>query len=78
MARVKVSSKHQIAMPSAVRRKLNIRPGDHLLVDVREGYVVLMPEPSDYAKHLQGLHSDIWKGIEPEEYVRREREAWKD
>ncbi|MGI5837849.1 MAG: AbrB/MazE/SpoVT family DNA-binding domain-containing protein [Chloroflexota bacterium] len=27
MVRVKVSSKNQIAMPSMVRRKLNIRPG---------------------------------------------------
>ena len=31
---VKVSEKYQIALPQIVRRKLNIKKGDHLLVDV--------------------------------------------
>ncbi len=76
IGRVKVSSKHQISLPSKVRERLRIKPGDHLLVDIREGYVVLMPEPEDYAQHLRGLHREIWQGVDPEEYVRREREAW--
>ncbi len=76
--RVRVSSKHQIAVPATVRRSLRIRSGDHLLVEVRGGHVVLTPEPRDYPEHLRGLHRDVWEGIEPQEYVRREREAWQE
>lgn len=77
-ARVKVSKKFQISVPAAARKRLHIKRGDHLLVDVRDGYVVLMPEPGDYCEHLRGLHREVWQGVEPQEYVRREREAWQE
>jgi AbrB family looped-hinge helix DNA binding protein len=76
MERVKVSSKHQIAVPSDARRKLQIQSGDYLLVDVREGCIILIPEPADYSKHLRGLHHEIWSDVDPVEYVRQERDAW--
>lgn len=75
-ARVKVSNRFQIAVPAIARRKLRIKRGDRLLVDVREGSVVLIPEPADYVEHLRGLHQDLWDGVDPQDYVRREREAW--
>ena len=74
--RVKVSERYQIVVPAAVRQQLRIERGDHLLMEVRDGYVVLLPEPRNYAERLRGLHREIWEGIEPQEYVRREREAW--
>jgi AbrB family looped-hinge helix DNA binding protein len=74
--RVKVSKKHQIAVLSAVRKQLGITSGDELLVDVRGGYAVLLPEPQDSSQRLRGLHREIWEDVEPQEYVRREREAW--
>lgn len=74
--RVKVSKKHQIAVPSAVRKQLGIESGDELLVELRGGYIVLLPEPRDYSQRLRGLHREVWEGIEPQEYVRQEREAW--
>ncbi len=74
--RVVVSSRNQIAVPSAVRRQLGIKSGDRLLVEVRDGYAILMPEPAHYSEHLRGLHADVWAGVEPQAYVVREREAW--
>lgn len=74
--RVKVSGKNQIAVPAAVRKHLGIQSGDELLVEIRDGYVILIPEPRDYSKRLRGLHREIWQDVEPQEYVRREREAW--
>ncbi len=75
-SRVKVSKKSQIALPAVVRRTLRIKGGDHLLVEVRDGCVLLIPEPADYSQRLRGLHHEVWEGMEPQEYVRREREAW--
>lgn len=74
--RIKVNNKHQITVPAAVRKELHIESGDHLLVEVRDGHAVLMPEPRNYSQHLRGLHREIWEGVEPQEYVEREREAW--
>lgn len=74
--RVKVNNKHQIAVPASIRKELQIESGDHLLVEVRDGHVILIPEPHDYSKHLRGLHREIWESVELQEYVQREREAW--
>lgn len=74
--RVKVNNRHQITVPAAVRKELQIESGDHLLVEVRNGHVILMTDPRDYSKHLRGLHREIWEGVEPQKYVQREREAW--
>ena len=35
--RVKVSERNQISLPSSVRKQLNIKPGDYLLMDVQDG-----------------------------------------
>ncbi|MBI5822603.1 MAG: AbrB/MazE/SpoVT family DNA-binding domain-containing protein [Chloroflexi bacterium] len=73
---VKVSSKYQIAVPQMARKKLNIKQGDLLLVDVQDGVIVLIPQPKRYADYLQGLHGEIWKGVDVEKYLNGERGAW--
>ena len=72
---VQVSAKFQISIPQIVRRKLNIKKGDRLLVDVQDGVIVLIPEPKRYADYLQGLHGEIWKGIDVQKYLNGERNA---
>ncbi len=73
---VKVSVKYQIKIPQVVRQKLNIKKGDHLLMDVQDGVIVLIPQPRRYANYLQGLHSEIWKGVDAQKYIDGERTAW--
>jgi AbrB family looped-hinge helix DNA binding protein len=77
MLTVKVSEKNQIAVPAEARRKLGIKPGDRLIVEVRGNHILLLPEPVDYANALAGLHADIWEGVDPAEYIRGERQAWR-
>jgi AbrB family looped-hinge helix DNA binding protein len=76
VTRIKVSSKNQIAVPAGARRKLGIKSGDHLLVDIQGDHLVLIPEPEDYSEHMHGLHREVWEGIEPQEFVRQERAGW--
>jgi AbrB family looped-hinge helix DNA binding protein len=73
---VKVSSRYQIAVPKLARQLLGIERGDRLLVEVKRGILLLVPEPKDYVAHLAGLHRQVWEGVETEEYLRGEREAW--
>jgi len=39
----KISTKGQVVLPSAVRRRLGLRAGDALAVDVEDGRIVLSP-----------------------------------
>jgi len=73
---VKVSSRNQIALPSEARKKLGIKPGDRLLVDVQDGVLVLVPQPQDYVAAMAGLHREVWDGVDAEAYLNEERDAW--
>lgn len=73
---VKVSAKYQIAVPQIARKKLNIKQGDRLLVDVQDGVIVLIPQPKRYTEYLQGLHGTMWKGVDVQKYLNGERDAW--
>ena len=73
---VKVSKRYQIAVPSVARQLLNIKSGDRLLVDIQDGMLVLIPEPENYTEAMAGLHKEIWQGVDAQEYIDEERNAW--
>ncbi len=76
---VRVSSKHQIALPSAARRELGIQAGDELLVDVCGKHLIIMPKPrtpEEWARGLAELGSEVWKGVDTERYRQEERDSW--
>ncbi|HYI15141.1 MAG TPA: AbrB/MazE/SpoVT family DNA-binding domain-containing protein [Thermomicrobiales bacterium] len=72
---MKVSSKYQIAVPASARKQLGIESGDFLIVDVREGSVLLIPEPRSHSRELRGLYREIWQDVDPVEYVNNLRES---
>jgi AbrB family looped-hinge helix DNA binding protein len=74
--RVQITEDGQVSVPEDVRRQLDIGPGDTLVVDVRDGAVVLVPDHSDPVARLRGLYPDIWRGVDPDEYLKAERDAW--
>jgi AbrB family looped-hinge helix DNA binding protein len=41
----KVSTKGQVVLPGPLRRRLDIRAGDALDVEIQEGRIILMPRP---------------------------------
>jgi AbrB family looped-hinge helix DNA binding protein len=75
---VKVSKRYQIAVPAAARERLGINRGDRLIVDIQDGMLILLPEPHSYARHLAGLHHEIWDGVDTQEYIAGERNQWED
>ena len=72
--RVTVSGDFRIEVPDEAREQLHLKAGDRLLVDVRDGSIVLVPEPHDFVQHLRGLHREVWEGIDAQVYVSDERE----
>lgn len=73
--RIKVGDDRDIAIPEDVMKRMGLAPGSTLVVEERDGYLALLPEPPNYAERMRGLHREVWEGIDPQEYVRREREA---
>ena len=73
---VTMSSKNQIVVPSEARQKLHLNAGSQLLVLCKENRIVLIPKPDDFAERLRGLHQDVWRTVNPEEYLNSERESW--
>lgn len=76
MSTVRVNTKYQITILLSVREKLNIQKGDSLLMDVQDGMIILIPQPTLRADALAGLHNAVWKHVNTKEYLDGERSAW--
>ncbi len=69
---VKMSSKNQIVVPKRAREALGLRPGDRLVVSVRDGGVIEMErQPRDLGARLEGLLGDgagpdLWEELRNE------------
>lgn len=76
MLSVKVSTKHQIVVPSQARRALGIEAGDRLTVEVTPEAIVLRPRKGRAGGRLRGLGHEAWQGVDPVDYVRTLRQEW--
>ena len=74
MLSAKVSTKHQISIPSEARKKLGIQPGDRLTVEVTDDAMVLRLRPPRPSDRLRGLGRHIWDGTDAVERIRRLRD----
>ena len=70
MLSVKVSSKHQVSLPSAARRRLGIEAGDRLSVEVSDDALILRIRPDQPSARLRGLGQEAWRGVDPVAHVR--------
>jgi AbrB family looped-hinge helix DNA binding protein len=77
MLSVKVSAKHQIAVPSEARKALGIKAGDRLTVEIRDRELALVPRPSTAVERLRGLAGGYW-GDDPVAYIRALRDEWEE
>jgi AbrB family looped-hinge helix DNA binding protein len=79
MLSVKVSTKHQVAVPSAARRRLGIEAGDRLDVFVTDDVIVLRKRPARPSDRLRGLGAGRgWYDPDPDTYLRRLRDEWEE
>lgn len=73
---VKISKRNQIAVPSEMRRRLKLKSGDRLVIDIQGEIAVILAEPTSYTESLAGLHKEIWQNIDTDAYLQGERESW--
>lgn len=71
-----VSDKYQVVIPKEIREKLAIKRGQKLVTYVSGAYLIMHAQTTNYTKKLSGLGKDLWKNIDPIEYIRQERMQW--
>jgi len=74
-----MSNQYQTTIPSAIRKKLGIKPGNQLNWKVSKNklgvsYAIVIPETSDNLKSLKGIAKKMYK--ENKEYLEKERKSW--
>jgi len=74
MLSVKISTKYQIAVPSEARKKLGLKAGDRLDVEI-EGDVIHLRRHVLAGDRLYGIGAHIWDGTDPAERIRAMRDA---
>ncbi len=74
---VRVGKRFAVVLPKKVRQRLGVREGDELIVEVSRRGLLLVPKPASYTAHLAGLHREVWKGVDVENYLKKERRAWR-
>jgi len=74
---VRVSTKGQVVIPLEVRRRLGIKPGDHLVVVSGDTEAILM-KARRYAESLRGIGGGVFGKTREQidAYVRGERQTW--
>ncbi len=71
----KVSTKHQISIPSEARRRLGIEAGDRLDVQVTDDAMILRRRPARPSDRLRGLaEGKGWYEPDPVTFVRQLRD----
>ncbi len=75
--RVRVSTKGQVVIPLAIRRRLGIKPGDPLVIVGGENEAIVM-KAKRYAESIRGVGGGIYGRTRKEidAYVRGERQTW--
>jgi AbrB family looped-hinge helix DNA binding protein len=77
MLSVKVSTKHQIPVPSEVRKRLGIEAGDRLDVVVVEDAIVMRRRPDRPSDRLRGMAAGRgWYAPDPDTYLSGLRDEW--
>lgn len=75
-----VSTKYQVVIPKEIRKKISLRPGQRMNIQVTGNQVVLSPTtmkrklswPKDYVERLQ----NPWEGVDVDKYMDEERNSW--
>ena len=75
MLSVKISTKYQIAVPSEARKKLGLKAGDRLDVEI-DGDVIHLRRHVPVGTRLMGIGAHIHDGTDPAERIRALRDEW--
>ena len=75
--KVKVGPKYQVVIPQSIRKKVSILPKREVMVEEINGAIFILPQPKSFTEFMFGLGKNVWEGIDPKAYVKKESADWK-
>jgi AbrB family looped-hinge helix DNA binding protein len=72
MTEMIVSARNRIVIPRDARQALGLKPGDKVLVVVRNCKLLIMRKPKSYHAAIRGLARRKY----PKDYLQKERQGW--
>ena len=72
MTEATLSAKNQIVIPREARKALGLKPGDKVLVFVRDRRMLVLRKPKFYHTAIRGLARSAY----PKTYLQKERQSW--
>ncbi|OPY22537.1 MAG: hypothetical protein A4E23_00737 [Methanomethylovorans sp. PtaU1.Bin073] len=75
-ASVKVTSDYKILLPEELIKKAHFSANDEVIVEIEEDRLVLTKKTASYTDRIRGLHKEVWKNTDTEEYLKNERDSW--
>jgi antitoxin component of MazEF toxin-antitoxin module len=76
MGITQLSDDYGIEIPLEIWAEIGLKPGDLVELRIEDGSLIIAPSSTSYADYMLGLHSEIWEGVDTDEYIRQERDAW--
>ena len=73
---VRIGKRYAVVLPKKIRQRLDLHEGDELLIEVSRRGILLIPRPKSYTSHLAGLHREVWKDLNVDDYLEEERKSW--
>lgn len=74
----KLTRKHQITIPAAIRRRLDLKAGDVVYLTLEGGRAILHAARGGWTESTRGLGADVWRSEGGgEAVIERERESWR-
>ena len=79
MANAYVIDENSIKLPKEISQKLKLRKGMELSVSTDDNGIIVLKVTENDKKNfmdIKGVGKEMWKGVEAQEYVSKEREGW--
>ncbi len=76
MIRCKLSSKGQLTLPKKFRDKLNIHPGDEVIIQLKGNSITII-NPPVHLRMLRGLMHEEIDVTKAEDFIQQERKKWR-
>ncbi|MBI2184259.1 MAG: AbrB/MazE/SpoVT family DNA-binding domain-containing protein [Thaumarchaeota archaeon] len=75
--RSKITQKGRVVIPKTIREKIGLKEGEYVRIELREGEIIVIKEPSSATDTMKGLLSDTWPRKETSITIQRKlRKEW--
>ena len=76
MTTATLSAKSQVVLPAEIRKKLDLRAGDRLIIETENDRVIIRKAPISDVAMLEKYTSSIWHGYA--DGLQKARDEWND